>query len=325
MKNLVAIVIAAAILAAALCAGGCGPGAAALEPEKAVQALADSVAFDNETGALSFAIPKGLPPEYSYYIHASGRIKMGDGGMSFHIFEQESESNSWAPGKTYSHKLEKDSLLEAWIIVGLLENGNPEILFEKQVDIDENGNIDQTDMSVRARQTVVTFPASDEGKTEFNAAIYEIEPFNLSIELPDGWMLRGWEPDKGFDFLPLFSKLLVLDGNGECLGVIGYTTYEPYEGAEDNPQAIYGHIALGNDYQFDVRNNYRVVSETDSGTTAIVDVYYSASINSGAEKLNKGIVSYNKDLLVYIAMELDGGRVSDGQAADIADSMNISR
>jgi len=56
-----------------------------------------------------------------------------------------------------------------------------------------------------------------------------------------------------------------------------------------------------------------------------VDVTYSANINGGVEKHNKGIVSYHKDFLVYIAAELDAGMVADEQVVKIAESVQILR
>ena len=42
----------------------------------------------------------------------------------------------------------------------------------------------------------VSFPANQEGKDEYNAAIYNTEPFTLSVELPEGWTL-GDAKEKG--------------------------------------------------------------------------------------------------------------------------------
>lgn len=57
----------------------------------------------------------------------------------------------------------------------------------------------------------------------------------------------------------------ILNENNLCIGVAGYQTYESYEGADEDPGAIYHQIALGNDYQFDVRDSYEAVSETNTG------------------------------------------------------------
>ncbi|SHK48393.1 hypothetical protein [Desulforamulus aeronauticus] len=111
-------------------------------PEDLIKDFADSVEFDNEKGILSFTVPKGLPPEYSFSIWVGGRIKMGDGGgMSVHPFGAESENNSWEAGKTYSYEFEEDSFLEASIVFDVQINRTPEILHEIAIGVDENGNI----------------------------------------------------------------------------------------------------------------------------------------------------------------------------------------
>jgi len=175
---------------------------------------------------------------------------------------------------------------------------------------------------------IITFPVNEIGKTEYNASIYETEPFDLSLELPNDWTLKervspDWN-DVGIALSGVWSILDIYNADGNCVGAVGYNTYELYEGAEDVPAAIYNQIALGNNYYFDVRESYKIVNESDSGTTATVDVYYSASINNGTEKINQGIVSYNKDLLVYIAIELASEFVSDDEWLSIAKSIKFA-
>jgi hypothetical protein len=174
----------------------------------------------------------------------------------------------------------------------------------------------------------VTFPASDKGKTEFNAAIYEIAPFSMDVILPTGWRLTEREIAADFDtdiaLSGVWSVLDMYNADNERVGAVGYNTYEPTEGAEDLPQAIYSQIALGNDYHFDVRDSYYVINESDSGVTATADVYYSGVINNGSEKINRGIVSYDKNLLVYIAMELSGDKVTDAEIESIANSIRLA-
>ena len=125
--------------------------------------------------------------------------------------------------------------------------------------------------------------------------------------------------------LSVFSKYDILNKDKELVGVAGFNVYEPYEGAEEEPAAIYNQIALGNDYQFDVRDSYNVVTETETGKTAVTDVYYAASVNNGKEKRNKGIVSYNKDLKVYVALEFEDGKITDKELQEIAKSAVIKK
>ena len=66
-------------------------------------------------------------------------------------------------------------------------------------------------------------------------------------------------------------------------------------------------------------------NKTETRVTAVTDVYYSAAVNDGKEKRNKGIVSYNKDMLVYVAFEFDQDRITDEQLESMAKSIEIKR
>lgn len=172
----------------------------------------------------------------------------------------------------------------------------------------------------------LTFPVDDYAKTEFNTRVYAEEPFSVSLTLPNGWSVKKQEmvEDK-FKLLSTFSKYNILNEDKVLVGIAGYNKYEVYEGAENEPAAVYNQIALGNDYHFDVRDTYKVINETETGVTAVTDVYYSAAVNDGKEKRNKGIVSYNKDMLVYVAFEFDQDRITVEQLESVAKSIEIKR
>jgi hypothetical protein len=180
---------------------------------------------------------------------------------------------------------------------------------------------------VQSTRMTVNFPVSERGRTEFNGAIYD-RPVSLSFLLPEGWTLKEREPAGEFPvdiaLSGVWSVLEILDGGGGQIGAVGYNIYEEYEGAEDLPQAIYNQIALGNNYSFDVRDSYRAVEETPRGVTAVCDVYYSANINGGTEKTNKGIVSYNRDILAYVAFEFEADKISDGELQALAKSIRLT-
>ena len=115
-------------------------------------------------------------------------------------------------------------------------------------------------------ENTLSFPINDYAKTEFNSKIYDMEKFSLSLNLPDGWSAKKREVEgEEFVMLSVFSKYDILNKDKELVGVAGFNVYEPYEGAEEEPAAIYNQIALGNDYQFDVRDSYNVVNETETG------------------------------------------------------------
>ena len=174
--------------------------------------------------------------------------------------------------------------------------------------------------------TTLSFPVNDYEKTEFNAKIYDEAPFSLSFTLPEGWSAKKQETaEDEFNLISVFSKYNILNEEKEVVGVVGFNKYEAYEGAEDEPAAIYNQIALGNDYQFDIRETYKIMNETKTGVTAITDVNYSATVNNGKEKQNKGIVSYNKELSAYVAFEFNNEKITDEQLESIAKNVVLKR
>jgi len=193
------------------------------------------------------------------------------------------------------------------------------------------------DWAKRVRNTIIVtpntrtviFPASDTGKTEYNARIYEIEPFYFSIDLPDGWTLKERKAAGEFDIKlalsGVWSILDIFNENNERVGAVGYNTYEPHEGATYDPQVIYSQIALGNDYRFDIRDSYYNINDTGDMAIALVDVYYAANANNGVEKTNKGIVARNNEFLVYIAAEFDSSKITDEQVVSMAQSVQITQ
>ena len=172
----------------------------------------------------------------------------------------------------------------------------------------------------------LTFPVSDAEKTDYNKAIFEITPFSIRFELPAGWSIGEYDPQaETYLYSGVWSRIGIYDKNDQCVGAIGYNTFEADEETDGEPMAVYNQIALGNDYQFNVKNTYTVVSDSGTGETATVDVYYSPVFdeNSGTEKTNHGILSYDSEKLVYVAFELDSTSVSDEVIASIAGSVEF--
>lgn len=90
----VCVVLALALPAGSLVA--C-ESAAPLDAFEAVQALEDSIAFEN--GTMSFTIPKGYAKAEQWNIHIAGRAETEQlGGLSLHYFEGE----PWQAGKRYT-------------------------------------------------------------------------------------------------------------------------------------------------------------------------------------------------------------------------------
>lgn len=200
----------------------------------------------------------------------------------------------------------------------------------------------------------IVFPISEKWKTNYNAKVYEIEPFVLNIDFPNGWSIKEVDQSdagvKPYHYLnhTLFSLVDVFDENSNCIGTIGYNIYASNSETDENPENIYSYIGIGNNYQFDVRNVYKVVQKNEKGDTAITDVLYSEAFFEGVDSsilksirkvdsddseylllnhegfgvyYNKGILSYNRERLVYIAMEIDKTAITTEQLDVMAKSI----
>ena len=182
---------------------------------------------------------------------------------------------------------------------------------------------------------VIVFPVSQKGRTEFNAAIYDIEPFTAAFRLPKGWTMREREPADWADgeFLPVgvFSIMEIYNAEGALIGAVGYNLCDIYEGEEDNPQALYSQLTVGNHYRFVVQRdtgvngqNYIPVREDDNFACAIAPVAYFPTAASGDDwAINKGILARDKTRQVYIAMEFATDALTDEEYMAIAKSVSF--
>lgn len=174
----------------------------------------------------------------------------------------------------------------------------------------------------------IVFPESDAEKTDFNKAIFEITTFNIQVALPDGWFTGEFDSQiETYLYNGVWSRIAIYDKEGNCVGAVGYNTFESDEENEGELMAVYNQIALGNDYQFNVKDSYTVVKKSDVGETATVDVYYSPIFSNSPDsesdpKINFGVLSYNSDKSVYVAFEFDSS-VTDETIANIANSIEF--
>ena len=161
-------------------------------------------------------------------------------------------------------------------------------------------------------------------------AAQEGESFSVSFDLPEGWTLRAREPDAGQDVhepLALASVTSVYDlydAQGGLAGAVGYSPYEPYEGERDAPAVVYAAVRMGSVYRFDTEESYEVVKETDVGANAVMDVVLQEGGAGGSATLNRGVLAYDRDRAVFVAFELDAGRVTAQQQRDIAASVEFT-
>lgn len=167
---------------------------------------------------------------------------------------------------------------------------------------------------------------------------------------------HGWTYAKGTDYLPGEEKIapktylstdrywFMFDSRFEperaeaygvyrSFGSMGYNSYDSDGDDSENPSVIYKDISSFEGYNYSVKtpqeNGYYIPIKEDKNTvTAVTKVYYSPEMSAeagydGEERYNQGILSYNKELGVYVALEFDKDIVSDEKLRLIAESIKI--
>ncbi len=183
-----------------------------------------------------------------------------------------------------------------------------------------------------ANALAITFPAYNQSNGH-NEKVFGVA-FTLQLQLPQGWRVRGKSAaDTAYPLNGLWTPLGVYNAQSELVGAVGYNIYEPQQGAEDVPQAIYNQIALGNGYRFDAQPKerggaYTPVVTGESGVTATTGVYTSAQIARGLglgseELVNRGVLCYHKGLQVYVGIELDSEKVTKEELELLAKTVQI--
>lgn len=174
------------------------------------------------------------------------------------------------------------------------------------------------------RTTSLTFPYYEDEKTAYNAEIFARQ-VRVSFPHAAEWELRK----AGEDSLLLsgaWSRVDIYDGDA-LIGTLGYNIIPQEADETDDPMAVYSQIALGNDYQFAVRDSYEAVRTWETGESALVDVYYAPGISDRYPdgQINRGVVAYDRETGTYVAFDLDAGLVTQQQARRIAEQLVLEK
>lgn len=179
---------------------------------------------------------------------------------------------------------------------------------------------DEWQLADTSRRTGITFPAYQDGRQDYNAAIYDIEPFLVGIELPEGWSVRVPPPaERGTSFA--FTPLWLYQGD-EYAGSIGFNTFEVYPDVppESFYRMVYNQLMLGSVLNWD--SNYTVIRDWGSGCAATVQIMERFTDGGiGETTYRPGILAYDQELLVYVAIDLENGRLSGEEVWRMAESL----
>jgi len=159
----------------------------------------------------------------------------------------------------------------------------------------------------------VLFPAYEEGKTEHNAFLYEIDPFTMRFEMPEDWELRLPDPQERSMGTPV-----LLEQKGEVIGSVSYSVFQLYDGWEQMPkgdlwQMVYSDIRLGSVSMWDYD---RVVRHEGNAESAIATHVWKEPVDGQSaaawpEKSEPGVLFYDLDRKVYVMISFAEGKAPE--------------
>ena len=160
------------------------------------------------------------------------------------------------------------------------------------------------------------------------------EAYHLLFRVPAGWSSVDLAPEeaRAQGHLYLYNgtedRHYIRDEAGKIIGAFGCMSYEETPGEETNPRAVFGSIAGGNGYRFDVSGSYAPLARRDRGESGRVQAVYSEAflrpfVENAAETRKEGFLCYDRALGVYAAVELEPGVLTEEEMDTLARSLNM--
>lgn len=297
--------------------------------EKAIDDLIKSITKTDE--AIKFTIPESYDSPKDWNIIISGRKEFPDGmSMSEHLFEEENSEHKWEKGKEYSIALENQNFTDLSMDIYLQDET------VQTIDLLNLTNNDEKNSHSNSDYKYLTFPAYKESNTENLPYIDEINntpKFDVVMSnIPDSWEFKtSNNGEKNIPSGEFYTPVYIYE-NDKLIGYIGFNKFELYTDEiqpENYYQTVYTNLRMSIFFSWDP---YKAVTRNDVSETGIADVWYldqsEISNHPGAmpdvpSYETKGILSYNKDLQVYVGFAFVPDSVSEEQIQSIAETLTI--
>lgn len=132
----------------------------------------------------------------------------------------------------------------------------------------------------------------------------------IGIALPETWTISV--KTESYSVVP-FAEYALVNSADSGVGGIGFLPYELPTGEneiseEHIPQAIFSQLTLASVSAWNIAGHFDIVADNDSYCTALTSVLYTGKLfPDGQERTNSAMVSYNRELSVYIAFQIQDG------------------
>lgn len=184
------------------------------------------------------------------------------------------------------------------------------------------------------REHGVVFPAYEEkniNNLPFIDQINQTPPFMVVGDFPKDWAFKN---EKGDETLPLgeFYTPVYIYNNDKLLGYIGFNVFEPYTDEiepENYYKTVWPALRISSFFNWEP---FTSVIKSDTAETGIADIWYlnpNKIDNHPSEMANVqileslGILSYNKQLGVFIGIAFMPDSITREEAQHLAESVKI--
>ena len=143
--------------------------------------------------------------------------------------------------------------------------------------------------------------------------------YHLSFRVPASWSsadLSQVEAESlGYLSGMAADRHFIRDEQGKIIGAFGCASYDAAAGEE--PQSVYARLTAENGWGFDIENSYTPLVSREWGENARADVLQPEP----EEKRNEGALSYDRELRVFAAVELEPGVLTEEEMDTLAVSL----
>lgn len=150
--------------------------------------------------------------------------------------------------------------------------------------------------------------------------------YHLSFRVPAGWSSVDLSPEEaeGLGYLSGMAgdRHFIRDEQGKIIGAFGCASYDA---AEERPEVIYAALARTDGWRFDLPDSYTPVIAREFGENARAEVVWFPALPGGSpeEKRNGGALSYDRELGMYAAVELEPGLLTEEEMETLAVSLHM--